>query len=458
MLPLLRYSAFKMNITPPSPVLLAIMVRLLPLVMALAGFAGCSVPGEDAERSAADRAGKPFQIPHAERELPILPEEAALDEVIRYAFLSNASIERAFYEWRSAIERIPQAGSWEDPRFSFGVLFPKDRMSRWDRTTLGLSQLLPFPGKLDAAGRASLEGAVAAGRRFEDARFALQADVVEAWQSLALADRSIASAERHLRLLRESVQIARTLVETGKAKQAELTRMELERDLGENALKSLEAERPPALARLNALLSRAPKLPLRPKAPAPPRRLETGDDALIALVAERNPELQAMAAEVRGREAALDLARRSWLPDLEISLSIQGTVERMIEGMFSLPFQIGRVRARIDEASADVRAVQAASRQRLDDLRAQVVLQIMLARNGGRQAELFRDRLLPKAREIVETVKASYGAGTSSYLELVDAQRALIDLELEQARMEALRDSAVARVEALCALDFGGVK
>ena len=60
-----------------------------------------------------------------------------------------------------------------------------------------------------------------------------------------------------------------------------------------------------------------------------------------------------------------------------------------------------------------------------------------------------------KAREIVDTVREAYGVGGASFLDLLDAQRVLLRLQLEEARMDAVRRVAAARLEALCALDFG---
>jgi outer membrane protein TolC len=405
----------------------------------------------------AEEAGRPFETPHDRRSLPPLETHPAPADALRYAFLSNAGLERAWFEWRMALERIPQAVSLDDPRFSFEYMFSKEMMSRWDRTTLGISQMVPFPGKLDLAGRIALEAAIAAGRRFEDAKFSLQASVVSAWHDLALVDRKIAISERNLALLRDFADLTRSQIAVGKAAQSDASKIDLELGMAQNELATMRAERAPMLAMLNALLSRKSDEPIEPQAGDAPALaiVALPDDAsLLVLAAERNPELQALAAEVKGREDAWELARKAWLPDFEVSFSIQGSIERNLMGAINLPLRADRIRAGIAEAQAGTRAAQAELRAKGDDLKARVVLQIFLARDGDRQVELLTASLLPRAREVVEAVRAGYATGGASFLDLLDAQRSLLELESMQADVAAGRAKAVAALEALCAFDF----
>lgn len=452
--PLLRLTPFGTAVALPIGVKGLLRHGLALWILLLAG---CSIAGEKEERASAEREGRPFVIPHGQRELPILPKDAGREEVLQYAFLSNAVVEKAYFEWRMALERVPQMSSLDNPRFSFDYLFSKDMMSKWNRTTLGASQMIPFPGKLTKAGEMALEDAIAARRRFEDAKFMLQADVIEAYQELLRTDVAIEIAAANSALLKDSGEITRQLLAAGKARQAEVSKAELEAGMAENMLLERRAQRASVLARLNAFLSRPPDAPLTPRAPSVPSVLPKGDAELIALAAERNKDLEGMAAMVRGQERALELAGKAYLPDFELSFDVRGSMEKMLGAMITLPFQLGRIQAGINEAEAGIRAAQAALRARKDDLRAQVVLQIFIARDSDRQATLFKDTLLPKAKDVVDAVRENYVTGNASYLEFLDAQRSLFELRLERVRMEAMREMAVARLEALCALDFGAL-
>jgi hypothetical protein len=63
-------------------------------------------PGEREERATAARMGEPF--PTGIRQIPTLPANPTSDQLVVYALLSNAELEQHYWEWRPAIEQIPQ--------------------------------------------------------------------------------------------------------------------------------------------------------------------------------------------------------------------------------------------------------------------------------------------------------------------------------------------------------------
>ena len=150
----------------------------VPLPIALIALAGCAMrpAGEDAERQRAAEAGRPFTDTVV---LPLLPENPTPEDYLRFAFLRNADLHARYWEWRAAIERVPQDSSFPNVALPFSVMFSGGKQKLWDRTTLGLSNDpmsdIPFPTKLSTAGRKALEEARAAGLRFEAAKFLLQA-------------------------------------------------------------------------------------------------------------------------------------------------------------------------------------------------------------------------------------------------------------------------------------------
>ena len=209
----------------------------------MGALANCSLALREqtaAQREEAREAGQSFAVPHPARELPVLSQQASLEAVLRYALLSNADVEQAYFDWAAAVERIPQATSLPDPRFSYEYLFSEERLRRWDRMTLGAAQMIPLPAKLSRAGEVALAESRAAQRRLEDAKFSLQAALVAAWHELWLVDRSIEIAEENLSLLREFTEVTRQRVAVGRAAQAEASKADLEVAAAESEL--LEAE------------------------------------------------------------------------------------------------------------------------------------------------------------------------------------------------------------------------
>ncbi len=57
-------------------------------------------------------------------------------------------------------------------------------------------------------------------------------------------------------------------------------------------------------------------------------------------------------------------------------------------------------------------------------------------RDAGRKSALYRTSLLPKGRQSLEAIRNAYEAGNSSFLDLVDAQRLVLEFELSLALAE----------------------
>ena len=73
-------------------------------------------------------------------------------------------------------------------------------------------------------------------------------------------------------------------------------------------------------------------------------------------------------------------------------------------------------------------------------------------RDGERRVELLRDTLIPKGEEAVASLDSSYRAGDQGFLDLVDAQRVLLEFQLQAARAEADHAQALAEIERITGL------
>ena len=431
------------------------MKRLVTFAVLIAGLAaGCAIHPEG-EREERDRAAA--ALDELDAEVPALPAAPALADYLRTAFHADAALRQAYWEWRAALERIPQEASPPDVALSFDYLFSDEHMSSWDRTTLGLSNdpsaMIPLPGKLAAAGRRALEEARAAGLRFEAAKFALQADVTSLYADLALHGELIRLQQEEVGLLALAAGEAGAQLASG-ASQDEQVRRQTLLDVARIDLDNLHAQMPILAARMNARLGRAPDAPVPLPAALPePPQLSARDDEILARVAERSPELSALARDVAGREEALDLARQAAVPDFGFSLSLTGSLERSIGGMLTLPVRREAIAGGIAEADALLRAAHAAREQYGRNLAAAAVLDLVVLRNAERQASLFREVLLPRAELLARTAEAGLSSGQGDLGAALTARRDLLDTRRTLAQLQTERFKALAAIESASDLD-----
>ena len=432
--------------------------RLVTIGLALTGLlVGCGLrpATERDERQRAEEAGRAWIEPV---ELPDLPQNPTPDDYLQYAFSGNAQLQAAYWQWRMAIEQIPQDASGPRIAVPFSVMFNGENMKLWDRTTLSItndpmSNIL-FPSKLSTAGRRALEDARAAGARFQEAKFLLQGRLLSTYYDLALVSETLRIKEQDAFLLQMMADQAAVRVKAATATQADLLQAQTELDLARNELENLRSQVPALAARMNALLGRPADdpVPLPESFPAA-RPLPVPDDQLISTGAERSAELSALARDVAGRQEALSLARQAYLPDFSLMAGITGNVERMVGGMVALPTQAGAIKAGIAQAGASLKAVEMARIQYGRDLAASFVLNLSTLRNDERQVELFERVIIPRALQILEVARTSYANNRLSFADLLNAERTLVDAKLVVVQLRAEREKALAAIETWSTVD-----
>lgn len=421
-------------------------------------LAGCGEPsGTSAQRRAADAAGEGYASPRPERELPPLAEPLTVDDLLRHAFLGNATLEADWRHWREALARVTQASAWEQPELSFKYLTSSGMMRAWDRTTLEVSQVIPTAGKRGLKADEALAYALKSRAHFEGMKFEIQRRVLSDAAEYAYLGKAVAAAEENLRLLQYLADLAAARQKVGMGRQQDLLKAQVEVEAAENELKMLLAQRPAQAASLNALMGRDASLPLPFPQEEAPEPIPASDEDVLRLAAERNPELMGMAAEVRGRKDALAYARRAWVPDLKLGYEVMGSLEASLTGMITLPLRAGRIRAAVDEAREALAAAEAHLTATHDDLKSRLVTALAMARDADRQVFLYEGSILPKAEQALSAAIAGYGAagGEGDFLGVVDSQRTLLEIRLGAARARASRAKALAELEMILAMDRG---
>jgi outer membrane protein TolC len=437
--------------------------RASVLVALLVGLAGCTVhpPGEREERAAALESGKPFEKRIDAREISPLPANPTPDQLVQYALLSNAELEQHYWEWRSAIEQIPQDGSQTTTlNITAGTTVTNGHTS-WQSSTLGLSNDpmtdIKWPGKLDAAAKQTLENARAAGRRFIKAKYELRYKVLNAYYDYALSAELIRLEQSNQQLLQTTATVTEARNSAGNAGQQDVLKASNEVDMSRNDIANMESQLPSQRAMLNALLSRPIDAPLSVPTELPPSRpLAYADGELVELAAKQNPELMALADEIRGRNEGIRLAKLQYLPDFNLSAGtdLMGIAQSLL-GQATIPiFRYEALNAAIAQAQANLRASEAMRRQAGNDLAAQVVADLTIIRDADRQLDLFDHTILPRTREMVEIDRSAYETGRTSLLDLLDDQRSLIAIERLVANLRIVREKRIAELESITTSDL----
>lgn len=379
---------------------------------------------------------------------------------VRAVLARNPDVASARDAWRAAIEQYEAAGKPPDPRASYG--FAPLSIGSGFVQSVEVSQRIPFPGKLALERAVQLAEAEAAKDDFAAVRLELGLMASSLFDDYYAVDRSLVLNAEHRSLLQTIKSAAEAQYEASRASQQAPLQAEVElAEIAKERLR-LEARRQVLVAQMNGLLHREPTTPL-PPAPATEEAIDIDTSDAQALEREavaNRPEYAAMARRIEGKKSAVELAERGYYPDFGVMTGYNTMFARdnrfTVGASVDVPIWVGKERARVDRAKADLAALQAAHARHLDDIRVQVERARQLAIESEKEVDLYEQRLLPAARAQVQAARIGYQTGRNGFQALIDAERALrrIDLELEDARAERGRrradlERAIGRVPGL---------
>ncbi|MDC8446925.1 MAG: TolC family protein [Nitrospira sp.] len=389
----------------------------------------------------------------------------ALPDLIPEALARNPELVAARKQWEAATNRIAQARSLDDPTLSVHLWnFPQTfDVMQTQNSIFGLSQNLPFPGKLALKGEIASRSAEMTEQALRAKERELVARLKQAYYDLFLAHKTIQIHHEQVELLRQFVEIANAKFRTGKGSQSDVLKAQVELSMLHQQLPVLEQRRETAAALLNTLLDRDPLSPLG--LPQEPSLIPLGTtiDDLHRLALNARPELKAAELAVRHSEQSRALARRQYYPDFNVQFqrfqNFQANDGFGAYAAMTIPFAFWakpKYDAGVQEAAASVEAARA-QRHTLENLtRFQIKDLWAKIRASEQVAMLYHTTILPQAVQNLESARAGYRAGTGGFLDLIDTQRAWRGFQHEYYRALVEREHRLAELEQVIGTDLNG--
>jgi outer membrane protein, heavy metal efflux system len=392
----------------------------------------------------------------------VLVESSRLSEYLRLAVLNNAGLKASFYKWKAALERVPQVRSLPDPHFTYGYFVEQvETRVGPQRQRFGLNQRFPWLGKLRLRGDQAAEMARAAELRFESDRFRVLFEVKDAYYELYYLKEAIRTTQENIQLVKHLESVAQAKFRSGSdvtgvvKAQVELARLE-------NELASLLSLRDPIIAKLNRAMNRSPgtALPFPVVFDLSPDG--DWDAASLMGLLDESPDLKGETALIESAAKGVSLARKSFWPDVTLGVDYvetdsaqwlgvpdSGSDPVMVMASVNLPLWWGKYRAEVREAKARFEGAVQDRMERRNQLHTELSLQIYRLGDAERKIDLFGDTLTPLAKHSLDVAEQSYQAGRSDFLQLIDAQRLLLDVQLSYQRAIADKEQRRAQIEML---------
>jgi len=389
----------------------------------------------------------------------------ALRDLIQEALERNPELAAARKQWEASSQRIVQARSLDDPTLSVHLWnFPQTfNVTRADNSIFGLSQNLPFPGKLALKSDIASRSAEMSEQALRTKERELVARLKQAYYDLFLVHKAIQIHHEQVELLRQFVEIANAKFRTGKGSQADVLKAQVELSVLHQQLPVLEQRRETAAALLNTLRDRNLISPLGIPQEPPLMPLDTTIDDLHGLALNARPELKAAELAVRHSEQSRALAQRQYYPDFNVAFqrfqNFQANDGFGAYVAMTIPFAFWtkpKYDAGVQEAVASVEAARA-QRHTLENLtRFQVKDLLAKVRASEQVATLYHTTILPQAVQNLEAARVGYRTGKGGFLDLIDTQRAWRGFQMEYYRALVEREHRLAELEQVIGTDLNG--
>lgn len=367
-----------------------------------------------------------------------------LSDLLAEGLANNPEIRAARERWLAAQERVLPAGSLDDPIFSYtNFIEPVETRVGPQQNKFGISQKFPFFGKRSLKEEIAARRADEAKHLLEALRLDLTAKIKSAYYQLFLIYKSIDITEENVEILRGFAQIVRVKYATGKTSQQDVLKAEVRLSRLADALITLRQQRKTAEANLNVLLNRPPQALIGRPAEVERRRFEAKLEDLHESALGEHPLLLARQDAIERSRAALALAQRQYYPDLTVGLDYTdvegGTTFSPDDGndavavtfRVNVPLWVDRRNSEVDAARATLRSTQADFDTTKNNIFFDIQDGLIRVETAGRLADLFANTLLPQAEQTLEASLIGYQADKVDFLDLLDSQKVLQDLQLE---------------------------
>ena len=398
----------------------------------------------------------------AYRELAASPEEVrvqlaqpiGLELLVALGYEWNPGLKSAREKIRAVLEQYPQAVYLEN------VLRQYNAFTKQLDTKAGplshkemMAMKFPFPGTLALKGQVITEDVLIAQKEFEIALRDLVTEIKLAYYDYLFVTEATRINEENQELLKQMIAIAQAKFRVGQGKYSNVIMAQVELSKLANVIITLEQQRETIIARLNTLLNASADLPLGIPVPIEEERVVSTLDELYVLAVQNRQEIQKQKLAISKMALVVKMAKQMTYPDPTLGSSyfenrsmadLKHTEKMPMTFMTQRTLNpkdtawFGHRNAYIHEMDVKIEAIAHQIEKLESDLRFVVKKHHFGMETGNRSIRLYRQTLLPQARQALDAADTAYQAAQIDFLSFLDAQRTLLNLRIEEQR--ALRD------------------
>ena len=374
-------------------------------------------------------------------------EEVTLDGLLNAALARSPGLQAKKRAYEAARSRVIAAWLPEDPMVGVDVEGQSSLFNFGSRTNREymVSQTIPFPTTLLLRGQVAAREARMAYQQYKEAERDTIWHIEQPYYDLYMNKKTILALEDVEALLDKLSRAVQARYETNQASQQDVLKVQIELSKVRIDLFNARQQEHVAQAHFSHILDRSleTSYAIPDDMPLTPLGLTRPDLERLAL--KTKPELLAIETGIRRAKANRLMAFTNWLP--EVTGRLEGRQFRGESGLREKDTFIGitvpvwsLLKGASGEWTSAQREVQQAEAQYLE-MKNEVLLAVHEAYATAASAQhgllQYEQVILPQARQQVDVAFASYEAGRTDFLNLIDAQRMLKDAQMAYYKLKA---------------------
>jgi cobalt-zinc-cadmium efflux system outer membrane protein len=392
----------------------------------------------------------------------------SLQDLLAEGERNNPQIEAARQGWEAAKQIPSQVSTLPDPQLTLQQVnvgsprpFAGYTNSDFAYFGLGISQDLPYPGKLRLRGEMAKRDADVTQQQYESLRRSVLAGIESTYFQLAYLSKTLGILESDGQLLEQAERAADARYRSGMGTQQDILQAQLEQTklLREITMHHLEVAK--AQAQIKQLLNRPQSSPDIETAELPETALPYSFDELLAATKTQNPEISGAQQMVEKQKLQIDLAHKDFYPDFNIQYLWQRTDPVQFRAYYMLTvgvrvpiYRSRKQRPELAEAEADLSRSRSESEAQAQQVAFELRTEFDTAEKTSELLKIYRDGLLPQTRSEFQSGLAAYRNDKQDFQALLASFLDVLHLDEEYWQNVADRETALARLEELTGLSL----
>jgi outer membrane protein TolC len=364
---------------------------------------------------------------------PVQP--LTVDRVIELALEANSSVRSAEARWHAAEHQILPNYVPADPTITYGnVGSPTNGITRPADLSVSVSQPLQFPGKGYLQGKTAKRAAEIARLTYDAARRDVRAEAETAFYQLLLDQALHDVGAENVTTLKQVLQVTEVGYSTSRVTQLDFITAEFNLAAAEQQQLQLEVSIATDRANLNQVLQRNPEEPLEIDGRLDLPQIRPRVEELTEAAHRARQEILEAALTAENAETALTLAKLEYAPDFTLGYTYDhfqyltaspNNVNLATHSLFfgmTVPIffwyhqkeDVESARSSLEGARSDRRTIELQTSTLVTNIYHQADL-------AHRTAILYRDSLVPLARQAVNVALVAYQGGKIDFVALTNA-------------------------------------